>query len=104
MAAYGNRCKKILSKESPEKNRVPQLCDEAMKGIGYGRNVLIVAGDRDPWIDVENLRTLSNGKSNIEVWTVPNAGHYPHVSKPANVAQAIEMFKRAELPQVAVSV
>ena len=75
---------------------------EAMRGHSYPGPVLLVSGERSPYVDEDGVRMLRMLFPAAEHVCIQGAGHLPHVEQPARVLGALrEFLSRDRVPTCA---
>lgn len=76
---------------------LPEATAEIAKGFAaWEKPVLVVWGDRDPWLPLEQAQAFAKTLPDGKLETI-EAGHYPQEDRPAQVSAALLPFLRSNL-------
>lgn len=73
-------------------NEVAEVGEALPSYARFEKNTLFLRGDRSEYIGPEDERIIKNHFSNIDIVTIPNAGHWLHAENPKDFFEAVVKF------------
>lgn len=73
-------------------NEVAEVGEALPSYARFEKNTLFLRGDRSEYIGHEDERIIKNHFSNVNIITIPNAGHWLHAENPKDFFEAVIEF------------